>query len=195
MLDFAIRHKDDLQKENSAVMLNIDKNKYYVGSTWTPYEMPIDPNNWDYLQLVSLSPINGEVIGFLSANWGREIDSIKSLGLINYKDKCNVEFSKDIIRFFYYMMCDLNAYKINWSVMKGNPIEKMYDKYCIEMGGRIAGTFKRNARLLDMTYVDEKFYEIFREDFKKGLQTRAGKRLLKGAGIDPTKTMVLGVPM
>jgi hypothetical protein len=49
----------------------------------------------------------------------------------------------------------------------GNPIEKSYDKLIHKYGGRVVGTYKQHTKLIDNKLYDEKFYEIFRDDYIK----------------------------
>ena len=53
---------------------------------------------------------------------------------------------------------------MEWTVVIGNPIEKMYDRFCRKAGGRIVGIRRDAVMLMNREYADEKIYEIFRDD-------------------------------
>lgn len=68
--------------------------------------------------------------------------------------------------------------KLCFSVVVGNPIESSYNKMCLKYSGRIVGIRKKNARLIDGNFYDEKLYEIFKEDYinaKSRIHTRGRK--------------------
>ena len=60
--------------------------------------------------------------------------------------------------------------RIEFNVVCGNPIEKSYDRMVKRFGGRIVGTRKRVAKLLDNQIYDDKIYEILREDYLESRQ-------------------------
>ena len=63
-----------------------------------------------------------------------------------------------------------NFRKLSFYVVVGNPIEKSYDKMCERYGGRIVGVKRKNTRLIDGKYYDEKLYEILKEDYMKAVK-------------------------
>ena len=54
---------------------------------------------------------------------------------------------------------------MSFSVVIGNPIEKRYDKFIEEYGGRVIGVREQDVRLLDGKFYDVKLYEIFRHEY------------------------------
>ena len=68
------------------------------------------------------------VIGFLRASIIRTSEKVSSLGIINFYDK-NLTFSRDLYQFLKELFEKYNFRKIEFNVVIGNPIEKMYDKY------------------------------------------------------------------
>lgn len=57
--------------------------------------------------------------------------------------------------------------KIEFFVIVGNPVEKMYDRFVKKHGGRITGIRKKSVKIWTGEYCDEKLYEILKDDFKK----------------------------
>jgi len=94
----------------------------------------------------------------------RSSDKVSSLGIINFYDK-NLTFSRDLYKFLKDLFEKYNFRKIEFNVVIGNPIEKMYDKYIDKYGGSIVGIRKESTRLQDGKYYDVKIYEIFRENY------------------------------
>lgn len=104
--------------------------------------------------------------GYVCAYIERECNKVCGLAAINFYD-LNFTFSKD----FYIFLTDLfNKYKFNkieWCVVIGNPAEKMYDRIVKKYGGNIVGVKHQSTILHDGILYDEKFYELFREDYLK----------------------------
>ena len=65
-----------------------------------------------------------------------------------------------------------NFRKLNFYVIAGNPAEKAYDKMIKRYGGRVVGYRRKNTRLFDGKYYDEKLYEVMREDYFRKKETR-----------------------
>lgn len=102
----------------------------------------------------------------MRADIDRNIDSVSSLHLINFYDT-NITFSRDMYKFLIQLFKEFKFRKINFCVVIGNPIEKMYDKYINKYGGRIIGIKKEQVKLHDGEICDLKLYEIFKRDFEK----------------------------
>jgi hypothetical protein len=110
---------------------------------------------------------NDNVLGLFRAEINRVTDKISSLVIVSFCDKCNITFSKDLYQFLQDLFEKYNFRKIEFSVVIGNPIEKMYDKYIKKYGGRIVGIKKQSSKLQDGKYYDVKLYEIFRDKYLK----------------------------
>lgn len=167
MLKIAYYYIGKLQSEYSKI-INNQQYKYYNNSEYWNYNFELSDkgSNWGAIEYVSVDN-DDNVIGFLGANLDRSINNVTCLRILNFKDKANIIFSKDLMTFLKELFTVHNFRKINFSIVVGNPIEKMYDKYCLKYGGRIVGVFKDHTVLTDGKYHDTKYYEIFNEDFKK----------------------------
>lgn len=164
MLDLAINHVDKLTAEYRKMFSQLDKYKYYMASVWCEYQIKIDESNWNRMQLVSLDK-EGNVIGYFSANINREIIAADNMQAINFGDKGNFIFATDLVAFIEKLFVEFNMQKINWRVCMGNPIEKMYDKFCLKVGGRIVGIYEQDYKLVDGEIHDGKAYELLRKNF------------------------------
>jgi hypothetical protein len=164
MLKVAYYYNTKIQEEYQNIVYN-EKFKFFCCSSYWSFKFEdCSSSNWFQIEYVSVDK-NDNVIGFLGAEVERDINKVKSLRIINFKDKCNVTFSKDLHKFLIELFTVHNFNKINFSVVCGNPIEKMYDKYCAKYGGRIVGICKKDVKLTDGKLYDYKIYEIFKDDF------------------------------
>lgn len=162
MLKLAIQYSDELNKLFVNVAHN-DKYKFFNTTRHCDYDLNLAKDSWSHLEFVSVDK-NNNVLGFLSARIDRHADSISSLRAINFHD-LNYTFSKDFHQFIRDLFEKFNFRKINFSVVVGNPAEKMYDKYINQYKGRVVGIYKEDVRLFDGNYYDFKLYEIMRSDY------------------------------
>jgi len=166
MLKIAYTYKDKLQEVYNTIVFN-DKYKYYNNSIYWSYEVKLSQDSWNNIEMVSVDK-NNNVRGFFRASISRESDKISALGIMNFYDK-SVTFSKDLYQFLSDLFIKYNFRKIEFTVVIGNPAEKMYDRIMKKYGGRIVGVEKLSTKLVDGLYYDVKYYEIFKEDFKIGV--------------------------
>lgn len=107
--------------------------------------------------------------GFLRANIDRSPNKVSCLGVVNFYET-NVVFAKDLYQFLKDLFEKFKFYKIEFCVVIGNPIEKMYDKYIQKYGGNIVGIFRKSVRLQGGEFADIKHYEIFRDEYLKRIK-------------------------
>ena len=167
MLDFAIEHREALIKADRRSWLDPDKKWYNLGG-WNS-DITIDNDDWQKIQMVSVDK-DGRIHGYFSVMIDQLVNIAYSMSAINYSKKCDVTFSRDFYGFLYYLFVKRGYSKLEWQVVVGNPIEKMYDRFCKKAGGNIIGVRHKCAILLDRTIVDSKLYEIFREDVMKYIE-------------------------
>jgi len=108
---------------------------------------------------------NDKLIGdifFLVDNF---IHSVTSVRLRRFVEGPSSIFYLDVIDAIEMMFTRFKYNKIVWKVFIGNPAEKAYDHFAALTGATIVGTFRKDARLCDNTFVDNKVYELFREDY------------------------------
>lgn len=161
MLDFAVKYKDELNRLWINT-INNDKYKYFHNSSYEDFEINLSNDTWSSLQIVSVK--NGKVIGYFKARIDRDTRNITYLAIMNFYD-VNYIFAKDFRTFLIDLFDKYKYNKVSFSVVKGNPIEKMYDKYIKQYGGRIVGTKIDETRLYDGEFYDEKLYEITRKEY------------------------------
>ena len=161
ILKLAYTYENQLQQLFKKIIFQ-EKYKYYNYSNYWTYNLKLSENSWDSIEMVSVDE-QDNVRGFLSASIARDSDKVSSLGMINFYD-INVVFAKDMYKFIKDLFLKFNFRKIEFTVVVGNPIEKMYDKYIQKYNGRIVGIKKQSTKLQDNKYYDVKMYEIFRDD-------------------------------
>lgn len=121
-------------------------------------------NTLDGHQFVSV--INGTVIGFIGYSIDRVGNIVYDFNAINFSDN-KIAFSKDLVQAVDEVFTKFNFNKIEFEVLKGNPAEKMYDKFIKQCGGRIVGTYTDHVQLIDGKLYDCKMYELFKKNYMK----------------------------
>lgn len=162
MLDVAIRYQEQLTDKFRSVWLK-EKYKYWAGSTYFDDWEPIK-NTWVDHQFVSIR--NGEIIGYIGYSINRaDGDVAHELNIVNFEEKPSITFSLDLGQALTDIFEKYNLRKLNFYVIVGNPAEKAYDKMIERYGGRVVGYRRKNKRLFDGKYYDDKLYEVMREDY------------------------------
>ncbi|MBQ8731730.1 MAG: hypothetical protein IJY82_02750 [Oscillospiraceae bacterium] len=166
MLDLAYKYRGELSTRYREIPYT-EKYKFYNYHSYWSYDIAVSDSSWDNLDMVSLSP-EGRVLGFFRAAIKRETFSVHQLYIINFGEP-NPIFSRDMSRFLKELFTRHNFRKVEFSVICGNPAEKLFDKLCERYDGRIVGTKRLSILLSDGQYYDEKWYEFFGEDVKRCL--------------------------
>lgn len=140
-----------------------EKYQFYNYGNWWEYKIELTSSSWDKIQMVSVGQ-KGNILGYLSATIDRQSNKVTNIGAINFGE-LNVTFSKDFHQFLTELFTKHRFRKICWSVVVGNPAERMYDKIVDKYGGHIVGTHYASTITADGVMRDEKEYELFRDDF------------------------------
>lgn len=161
MLDNARKYKEELQSKFIDTWYD-EKYKYYHAGGWHREYTPSE-DDWERMCFVSLDKDNN-ILGCISYSLDRNISSAYDFGAINFSDD-KLTFGIDLCQVIDDIFCKFNMQRIEFNVVCGNPIEMSYDRMVAKFGGRIVGTRKRAAKLLDNQIYDDKIYEILREDY------------------------------
>lgn len=162
MLELAINYIPQLQNEFKKTLFK-ERYKYYFRTPIIDYYIPISDSS-DEIQYVSLNE-NKEVIGYFSARLNLINKTGYDLEAINFQNEKTPIFTQDL---FNFNCCLFNNYGMNrlvWSVIVGNPAERLYDRLSNNFGARIVGIFKNDVMLYDGNLYDLKYYELFKNDF------------------------------
>ena len=158
MLAFALDYEDALRRTDRANWMNPNAKWYYVGG-WEK-EIVIDKDTWDKIQMISVDS-EGIIHGYFTVDVNEMLNRLHSMAVINYGSKCDIVFSKDFYQFLKYLFVDKCFHKLEWTVVIGNPIEKMYDRFCKKAGGNIIGISHDSIMLRDRKPYNLKHYEVF----------------------------------
>ncbi len=161
MLKPAILYKDELTKAKQEVAY--DPKYRWLDLDYITYTFDIQENNWTWLQMVSIHPKTGKVLGYLSAEVHQKLHGISAMYVCNFGDPC-MTFSRDFEQFFLDLFFLFKYTKVKWGVIVGNPAEGLYDTWIKKHGGRVVGTYIRDKVLWDGTVCDCKVYEVLREE-------------------------------
>lgn len=128
-------------------------------------ELKLVDSTWTKHQFASVNE-KGEVVGWFSYSINRDSGAAYALQIVNFKkDVLCPTFGKDLKTLFEELFLKFKFYKLNFSVVIGNPAEAFYDKYIEQIGGRILGYYEKDVKLIDGQYYDLKMYEVMRENF------------------------------
>lgn len=170
MLDVANKYEEEIKILKMDTWYD-EKYKFYHGTNWCACS-EFGDNNWENHIFVSQNS-NEEIIGVIGYHIDRSNDCVDCLWIINFSNN-KITFGRDVGNVLDNIFTKYNFRKLNFTVIVGNPIEKSYDKLIHKYGGRIVGTYKKNVKLIDNKYYDEKLYEIFRDDYLKYKNTSKG---------------------
>lgn len=166
LLDNARKYAEELKSKFIDIWYD-EKYKYYHMGGWHREYTP-STDDWEDMSFVSLDKENN-ILGHISYRLDRNISSAYDFGAINFSDD-KLTFGIDLCQVIDDIFCKFNMQRMEFNVVCGNPIEKSYDRMVTKFGGRIVGTRKRAAKLLDNQIYDDKIYEILREDYLRSKQ-------------------------
>lgn len=162
MLKNIYEYELELQDEYRKSILDPYFN-FWAGSYWSE-KLSIPDSTYSDLMFVSVGK-NNKVFGYFKASIDRSANNVTRLGIMNFtKNKMNMTFNRDFANFLDSLFSVYNLNKIVFTVVVGNPVEKMYDRYIKKYNGRIIGISKKDVFINGKLY-DNKYYEIFKEDY------------------------------
>jgi len=164
MLRPAQLYKNEIQTKYAEAIAD-DKNFYLQCDSYNNYELKIDENDWNLIQLVSIDS-NNNVTGYFHAAIDRAAWNVTEIMAANFNSP-SLSFGRDFMAFIDRLFMHHNFDKINFSCVQGNPAFHIYTrlmrKYEI---GRVVGTYKRDIRMPNGKYYDRTFFEILSEEYK-----------------------------
>ena len=144
------------------------------GFRWGP---EITPDTWNSIQFVSH---DGEkVIGYFSCRFDRNTKTAHDIEAVNFYPQCKAVFGLDLRNFAVTVFNTMGMNRMVWDVIVGNPAEQMYDRIVQRFGGRIVGTFRQSAMTPDGVLHNQKYYEMFRDDFNNNLPNSYRKGVIR----------------
>jgi hypothetical protein len=166
MLAYAYPFQEQLNKTHQEyINTNPDKINFVQIDSYHRFTVNLKEDAWTRIEKVSLDK-DKNILGFLSASISRPDNYVFSLGIVRYIDTMSYTFSKDLHRFLKDLFEYYNMHKITFSVVVGNPIEKMYDRIIQKYCGRVVGYNKDHSMLIDGKRYDNKIYEILKSEYE-----------------------------
>jgi hypothetical protein len=160
MLVPAIRYKDELAKFHRDVIYGNPLYQYWnYSSYWKEYDPPCS-DDWSSICRVSIDS-SKKLLGYLSAHVSRSDTSVSSISMYKMNlDTISFTFVRDLEKFITSLFEEHRMKKISFSVVIGNPAERLYDAGISKFGGRVVGTKLQEVILTDGNTYDVKLYEI-----------------------------------
>lgn len=143
-----------------------EKYQYYFGGTYRN-DFSLADNTGDYpKRAFAVLNDSDELLGYIGYSVDNELRIAQWFGAINFSDD-KLTFGKALHRVIDDCFIKFGMNVISWCVVCGNPIERSYDRMCKKLGGRIIGVRHNRATDLAGNPLDDKEYEILREDYLK----------------------------
>lgn len=165
MLLPAILVKNELEELYKTTWFD-DRYMYFHNGVYAD-NLQISDNTYKCHQFASI--YNGNVIGYIGYAVSRPDDAVAGIAAIHFMDtpysNSSIVFGVDLYHALRDIFEKYKFRKISFTVTRGNPIEKSYDKLIKKYGGRIVGVYHKDVRLTDGEYHDQKIYEIMAEDY------------------------------
>jgi len=179
MLDLALNHEEELTNKFRHTWMD-DKYKFYYGSNYR-WDVELENKTWDSHDFVSIKNVmhkgvitstDAEVLGYVGYEINRSDEFVHDFAVISFakSEEESMVFVGDLRAAIRDIFEKYNFRRLEWSVIIGNPTEKAFNRMCLRYGGRIVGTYKNRARLIDGNYYDEKIYEIEKADYDKAIK-------------------------
>jgi hypothetical protein len=164
MLEYAKKYEDKLKD----LFLDVAFDPFYRYEEYMVYretfELPKD--TWGSHHFVSLH--NGTILGMIGYHIKRPENAVCQLLIIHFggpQAPGRYTFGKDVITAVKDIFEKFSFNKLNFTVVRGNPIEKTYDRLIKQYNGRIVGIKEQETRLIDGKLYDTKEYEILAESY------------------------------
>lgn len=94
--------------------------------------------------------------------------AVYGLHIIHFGGSCasnRYVFGKDVMTAIRDIFEKYRFNKLNFTVVRGNPVEKTYDKLIKRYNGRIVGIKEQETKLIDGRLYDVKEYELLAERY------------------------------
>jgi hypothetical protein len=164
MLEYAKKHEDTLR----ALFLDTAFDPFYRFEEYAVYrcifELPKDTYNANHF----VSVYNTDILGMIGYQIRRAENAVEGLNIIHFGGPYAPHryiFGKDIITAIKNIFETYHFNKLNFTVVRGNPMEKTYDKLIRRYNGRIIGIKEQETRLIDGRLYDIKEYELLAQRY------------------------------
>jgi hypothetical protein len=171
MLEYAKKHEDKLKE----LFLDTAFESFYRFENFSVYfeTFKLPENTWEAHHFVSI--YNNEILGVIGYQIRRVDNAVYGLHIVHFggpQAPHRYIFGKDVITALKDIFEKYGFNKLNFTVARGNPIEKTYDKLVKKYNGRIVGIRELDVRLMDGSLYDVKEYEILANCYSQGKGSR-----------------------
>lgn len=165
MLKNAMLYQEQLKRKMWEIWYDPKYQYYYGGDQrWTPQMSECDYDSRTiHRAFVSVDP-EDNVVGYIAFSWDSDLRMASSFGIMNFTDDIAI-FGHDLKEAMTFIFETCQANVLEFAVVRGNPIEKSYDRIATKYGGRIVGIRTARARDMAGNLCDDKLYEITREGY------------------------------
>jgi hypothetical protein len=164
MLEYAKKYEDKLRE----LYLDIAFDPYYKFEQYTVYRetFKLPEDTWSANHFVSIH--NKNILGMIGYQIKRTENIVQGLHIVHFggpRAANPYTFGKDVITAIKDIFEKYHFNKLNFSVIRGNLIEKTYDKLIRKYNGRIVGIKEKETMLIDGRLYDVKEYEILADRY------------------------------
>jgi hypothetical protein len=164
MLEYAKKYEDKLRE----LFFDVAFDPFYQFEQLVSYrdtfELPKD--TWAANNFVSV--FKGNILGITGYQIRRVENAVYGLYIVHFggpEAPHRYVFGKDVMTAIKDIFEKYRFNKLNFTVVRGNPIEKTYDKLIKRYNGRIVGIKEQETRLIDGKLYNVKEYEILAANY------------------------------
>jgi hypothetical protein len=164
MLEYAKKHEDKLRELFFDVAFDLFYQFEQLVSYRDTFELPKD--TWAANNFVSV--YDGNILGIVGYQIRRVENAVYGLYIVRFGEPeapHRYVFGKDVMTAIKDIFEKYRFNKLNFTVVRGNPIEKTYDKLINRYNGRIVGVREQETRLIDGRLYDVKEYELMADRY------------------------------
>ncbi len=160
-----------------------EKYQYFWGGSWrSDFSLDNKNNEWPRRAFAVLNN-KDELIGCITYSIDTDLRIAQWFGAINFSDD-KITFGRALRQVIDDCFIKFGMNVLEWNVICGNPIERSYDRMCQRLGGHIIGIRHNRSRDLAGNPLNDKAYEILREDYLRAVHNTTWTQLSKGAEHD-----------
>ncbi len=145
-----------------------EKYQYFWGGSWrSDFSLNDNNNEWPRRAFAVLDNAD-ELIGYICYSVDTDLRVAQWFGAINFSND-KITFGRALCQVIDDCFIKFGMNVLEWNVICGNPIERSYDRMCQRLGGHIIGVRHNRSRDLAGNPLNEKAYEILREDYLRAV--------------------------
>jgi hypothetical protein len=159
VLEWAKKHEDKLRE----LLFDVAFDPFYQFEQLMNYRdtLKLPEDTWSANHFVSV--FNNTILGMIGYQIKRMEKAAYGLHIVHFggpQAPNRYIFGKDVMTAMNDIFEKYHFNKLNFTVVRGNPIEKTYDKLIKRYNGRIVGIEEQETMLMDGKLYDVKEYEI-----------------------------------